>query len=63
VALLEDVTEAAERYRAAEQKRRQRLQELREKIRVARNEGVPFAASARAAGISREYARRLYAGD
>jgi cell division septum initiation protein DivIVA len=62
VPLLDDVAEAAERYREAEQKRRQALEELRAKIRVARDEGISFAAIARAAGVSREYARRLYAG-
>jgi hypothetical protein len=35
---------------------------LREKIRAAHDEGVPLAAIARAAGISRERARQLYAG-
>jgi hypothetical protein len=60
VALLGDVAEAAERYRRAEQERQQARDALREKIRIARDEGISFAAIARAAQISREYARRLY---
>jgi DNA-directed RNA polymerase sigma subunit (sigma70/sigma32) len=36
---------------------------LREKIRTARAEQVPFAAIARAAGLSRERVRQLYAGN
>jgi hypothetical protein len=35
---------------------------LRTKIRVACDEGIPFAAIARAAGLSRERVRQLYAG-
>jgi hypothetical protein len=37
-------------------------EELRTKIRVTRDEGVPFAVIARAAGLSRERVRQLYAG-
>jgi hypothetical protein len=60
VPLLDDVAEAAERYRRADEERQQARQDLREKIRIARDEGLSFAAIARAAQISREYARRLY---
>jgi hypothetical protein len=35
--------------------------ELRKKVRAARNEGIPFAVIARAANLSREWIRRLYA--
>jgi hypothetical protein len=42
------------------QERQQARNALREKIRMARDEGISFAAIARAAQISREYARRLY---
>jgi hypothetical protein len=59
--LLDDVAGAAERMRAKEADAREARQELREKIRTAREEGIPFAVIARAAGISREWARRLYA--
>jgi hypothetical protein len=62
VPLLDDVAEAAERYRRADQERQEAREALREKIRIARDEGISFAAIARAAQISREYARRLYAG-
>jgi hypothetical protein len=60
VSLLGDVREAAERYREAEANRRRVLEELRAAIRAAHDEGVPLARIAREAGISREYARRLY---
>ena len=62
VPLLDDVAAAAERMRAAEADRRDAQEELREKIRAARREGVPFAAIARAASLSRERIRQLYAG-
>ena len=62
MALLNDVAEAAERYKRAEDERRQAREELRAKVRVARDEGISFAAIARAAGISRERVRQLYAG-
>jgi DNA-binding Lrp family transcriptional regulator len=35
--------------------------ELRKKIRAAHDEGIPFAVIARAANLSREWVRRLYA--
>lgn len=38
------------------------LEELRAKVRLARDEGVTFARIAKAAGISLERARQLYAG-
>lgn len=62
VPLLEDVTEAAFRMRAAELERRAAQELLRERIRTARDEGVPFAAIARAASLSRERVRQLYHG-
>jgi hypothetical protein len=61
VPLLDDAAEAAKRYRRADQERQEAREALREKIRIARDEGISFAAIARAAQISREYARRLYA--
>ena len=60
--LLDDVTEAAKRYGEAEEQRQQAREQLRAKVRAARDEGIPFAAIARAAGISRERVRQLYAG-
>jgi hypothetical protein len=38
------------------------LEELRVKVRAARDEGMSYAAIARAAGISLARARQLYAG-
>jgi DNA-directed RNA polymerase sigma subunit (sigma70/sigma32) len=61
VTLLEDVQQAAERVRAADEARAEALAVLREKIRAARNEEIPFAAIARAAQLSRERVRQLYA--
>ena len=62
VPLLDDVAEAAAAHRDAQERRRQALEELRAKVRVARDEGLSFAAIARAASISLERARQLYAG-
>jgi hypothetical protein len=62
VPLLDDVTAAADRMRAAEAERRSAQEELRERIRAAHAEGVPFASIARAAGLSRERVRQLHAG-
>jgi hypothetical protein len=62
VPLLDDVTKAAERYRRAEEERRQAREQLRGTVRTARDEGISFAAIARAAGISRERVRQFYAG-
>jgi cell division septum initiation protein DivIVA len=59
--LLDDVAAAAERYARAQEERRQALEDLRAKVRIARDEGISFAAIARAARVSREYVRRLYA--
>jgi K+-sensing histidine kinase KdpD len=67
VALLDDVTAAAERVRQAEAAERRKVdaarERLRQRIRVAHDEGIPFAVIARAAGLSRERVRQLYAGD
>jgi hypothetical protein len=60
--LLDDVAEAGKRAREAREEWQQAREELRAKIRTARDEGIPFAVIARAAGISREWTRRLYAG-
>ena len=64
--MLDDVATAAERVRELEREQRQVMDaardELRAKIRIARDEGVPFAVIARAAGLSRERVRQLYAG-
>jgi hypothetical protein len=62
VPLLEDVAAAAERMRTAEAERQDAREELRERIRAARAEGISFAAIARAAGLSRERVRQLHAG-
>jgi hypothetical protein len=62
VALLDNVALAAERVRALEQQRQQAREDLRAKIRAARSEQIPFAAIARAAGLSRERVRQLYEG-
>lgn len=62
VSLLDDVADAATRMREAEAERQAAREELREKVRTARNEGIPFAVIARAAGLSRERVRQLYAG-
>jgi cell division septum initiation protein DivIVA len=60
--LLEDVSDPARRYIEAEEQRQQAREELRTKIPTACDTGIPFAAIARAAGISRERMRQLYAG-
>ena len=66
VPLLDDVREAAERVRAVEAERQAAVDaardELRTAIRAARDEGVTFAAIGRAAGLSLERVRQLYAG-
>lgn len=62
VALLDDVTKAAERMRKKEAETGAGRDDLRKKVRAARDEGLSFAAIARAAGLSREWIRRLYAG-
>jgi DNA invertase Pin-like site-specific DNA recombinase len=46
--------------RASENERAAR-DELRAKVRAAHDEGISVAAIARAAGVSREWVRRLYA--
>lgn len=65
--LLDDVTDAAERVRALDREHRAAMDaargELRAKIREAREEGISFAAIARAAGLSRERIRQIYAGE
>jgi hypothetical protein len=63
VPLLDDVATAAERMRAAEADRQVAREELREKVRAARAEGIPFAVIGRAAGLSRERVRQLHAGN
>jgi hypothetical protein len=64
--LLDDIADAAQRLRALEAEQRAAMQaareELREKVRAAHDEGIPFAVIARAAGLSRERVRQLYAG-
>jgi hypothetical protein len=66
VPLLDDVAAAAERLRELEREQRAARdaarEELRGTIRAARDEGIPFAVIGRAAGLSRERARQLYAG-
>lgn len=67
VPLLDDVAAAAERVRALDREQRDAMdaarRQLRETIRAARDEGVPFAVIGRAAGLSRERIRQLYAAD
>jgi hypothetical protein len=63
VPLLDDVAEAAERMRQSAEDERAAREELREKIRAARAEGIPFSVIARAAKLSREWVRRLHAGN
>ncbi|MGE5778023.1 MAG: hypothetical protein ACM30D_01805, partial [Hyphomicrobiales bacterium] len=62
VPLLDDVAEAAERYREAEEERQKAREELRAKIQAASDEGIPMSRIARAAGLSRERVRQLRAG-
>jgi hypothetical protein len=66
VTLLSDVSDAADRYRNEQRRADEAVEaardELRAKIRAARDEGLSFAAIARSAGFSLEYVRRLYAG-
>lgn len=59
--LLDDVADAAERMRKKETEVQAAREELRQRIRTAREEGIPFAVIARSAGLSREWVRRLYA--
>jgi hypothetical protein len=40
--LLDDVAAAAGRYRCTQRERERMLEELRAKLRVARDEGIPF---------------------
>ena len=60
--MLDDVTAAADRYARLGEERDRAREELRARIRAARDEGIPFAVIARAAGLSRERVRQLYAG-
>jgi cell division septum initiation protein DivIVA len=60
--LLDDVATAMNRVHEAEEAERQAREELREKVRVAHDEGVPLAAIGRAAGLSRERTRQIYHG-
>lgn len=65
--LLEDVAAAAARVRELGAEQRTTMdaarEELRAKVRAARDEGISYAAIARAAGVSREWVRRLYTGE
>jgi hypothetical protein len=67
MALLDDVAQAAEKVRRLEAEQRQLVDaaraELRAQVRAARDEGIPFAAIGRAAGLSRERVRQLYASE
>ena len=64
--LLDEVTAASERVHELRREQRAAMnaarEELRTAIRQAHEEGVPLAAIARAAGLSRERVRQLYAG-
>ena len=60
--LLDDVAEAAERVRQVDDELSRAREQLRARIRAARDEGIPFAAIARAAKLSRERVRQIFAG-
>jgi len=59
VSLLDDVATAAARVRAAEEELRQARAALHAAMRKAHVEGIPAAAVARSAGLSRERARQI----
>jgi DNA-directed RNA polymerase sigma subunit (sigma70/sigma32) len=67
VPLLQDVTDAAQAVQALEAEYREQVDaaraELRRRIRLAHDEGIPLARIGRAMGVSRERARQLYSGD
>jgi hypothetical protein len=64
--LLDDVAAASERVRALQREQQEAMAaargELRAAIVLARDEGVPLAVIARAAGLSRERIRQIHAG-
>jgi hypothetical protein len=60
--LLGDAEAAADRVREAEADLTTAREELVEKIRTARDEGIPFSLIARRIGLSRERVRQLYLG-
>jgi hypothetical protein len=60
--LLGDAEAAADRVREAEADLTAARAELVEKIRTARDEGIPFSLIARRIGLSRERVRQLYLG-
>jgi DNA-directed RNA polymerase sigma subunit (sigma70/sigma32) len=63
VTLLGDIEEAAEALRSLELATQEARETLRERIRAARDEEIPFAAIARAAQLSRERVRQIYYED
>lgn len=60
--LLGDAEAAAGRVREAESDLTAAREELVDKIRTARDEGIPFSLIARRIGLSRERVRQLYLG-
>ena len=66
VSLLSDAAEAAEHLRRLETRQHEEREaardELRFRIRAARDEGIPFAVIARTIDLSRERVRQLYQG-
>jgi hypothetical protein len=61
--LLDDVAAAAEKMRRAQDELTEAREELRAKVRVAHVEGIPAAAIARAAGLSRQRITQLLKGE
>ena len=62
MSLLESVADAAERVRVTQLELAGQREFLRMAIRAARDEGIPFTRIAKAAGLSHERVRQLYAG-
>jgi hypothetical protein len=66
VPLLDDVAVAADRVRELEREQREAMDaaraELRSRVRIAHDEGIPFSVIARRVGYSREWIRKLYEG-
>ena len=60
--LLGDAEAAAARVREAESDLTAAREELVQKIRTARDEGIPFSLIGRRIGLSRERVRQLYMG-
>ena len=59
MAPLDDLRQAGERYRQAQEARDQAREVLRQALLEAVKDGIPLTVAARAAGISRQSARLL----